>query len=302
MSSTKTSKRVGRRTLQISNFGKVLFPQIGLTKGKLIDYYEHVSPLMVPHLKNRPLTLRRYPDGVESFGFYQKDASGHFPEWIRTENIQKEDGTLNQVLCNDPATLLYLVGQAAIEFHIWTSKVDRIEKPDQIVFDFDPPDDGVFGDVKKAAKAMKNLLENLGLSTVIKTTGSRGLHVIAPIKRELPYEGVRSFADRVAILLAEQDPKKLTIEVRKNKRMDRIFIDVGRNAYAQHAVAPYSVRAKTNAPVATPIDWSELSNSKLRADTFTAKTVLKRISDDPWADWNKKAGSVKGALKRLPDA
>lgn len=302
MSSTKTEKKVGRRILQISNFGKVLFPTIGLTKGRLIDYYEQVSPLMIPHLKNRPLTLRRYPDGVEAFGFYQKDASDHFPEWIRTENIQKDGGDLNQVLCNDLATLLYLVGQAAIEFHIWTSRVDKIERPDHIVFDFDPPDDGVFADVKKAALGMKDFLEHLGLSTFVKTTGSRGLHVIAPIRRELPYMGVRSFADRVATIVAGRESSKLTIEVRKNKRMGRIFIDVGRNAYAQHAVAPYSVRPKPNAPVATPLDWSELKSPKLRADTFTTKTALKRLNDDPWADWNKKAGSLKGALKRLPDA
>jgi bifunctional non-homologous end joining protein LigD len=135
-----------------------------------------------------------------------------------------------------------------------------------------------------------------------KVVRPKWLHVIAPIKRELPYEGVRSFADRVASLVAEQEPRKLTIEVRKNKRMDRIFIDVGRNAYAQHAVAPFSVRARSNAPVATPLDWSELNNSRLRADRFTTKTVLKRLDDDPWADWNRKAGSLTGALKLLQDA
>jgi bifunctional non-homologous end joining protein LigD len=170
MASTKTEKKVGRRTLQISNFGKVLFPDIGLTKGQLIDYYERVSPLMIPHVRNRPLTLRRYPDGVQAFGFYQKDASDHFPEWIKTENIRKEGGDLNQVLCNDLATLLYLVGLAAIEFHIWNSKVDKIEKPDQVVFDFDPPTEGSFGEVKKAALQMKKHLEDLGLTTFVKTT------------------------------------------------------------------------------------------------------------------------------------
>lgn len=302
MASTKTEKKVGRRTLQISNFDKILFPDVGISKGQLIDYYAQVAPVMIPYLKDRPLALKRYPDGVESFGFYQKEASDHFPQWIKTARITKEGGNLNQVLCNDEPTLIYLAGQAAIEFHIWTSRVDRIDKPDQIVFDFDPPDDGAFREVKKAAVQMRDLLEGLGLSTFLKTTGSRGLHVVVPLRRESTYETVRTFADDVAKLLADRHPKKLTIEYRKNKRMGRIFIDVGRNAYAQHAVAPYSVRARPNAPVAAPLDWSELSGSKLRADGFTVRSVIKRLSDDPWVQWPGKAGSLAAAAKRLLNA
>lgn len=290
--------KVGRRTLQVSNYDKTLFPDGAFTKGNLIEYYEQVAPLMLPHLRDRPVALKRFPDGIGKGGFYQKDASSHFPEWIKTVRVEKEGGSLNQVLCNDAATLLFLAGQAAVEFHVWTSRADRILEPDQIVFDFDPPDGILFSEVKKAASRMKALLEEIEMAAFLKTTGSRGLHVVTPIRREEKYETVQGFARDVAGMLAAQYPDKLTVEVRKAKRKERIFIDVGRNAYAQHAVAAYSVRALPSAPVAMPLDWSELSGSKLRPDLFTIENAAKRIESDPWKGWRRMARSIPDITDR----
>lgn len=288
----KKPVKVGRRTLQVSNYDKTLFPDAGITKGNLIEYYEQVAPLMLAGLRDRPVALKRFPDGIAKGGFYQKDASAHFPEWVETVTVQKEGGTLNQVLCNDAASLVYLAGQAAIEFHVWTSRADRILEPDQIVFDFDPPEDVSFPDVKKAASEMKALLEEVGLAAFLKTTGSRGLHVVTPIRREHEFEEVLRFARDLAGVLAAKHPDKLTVEVRKAKRKARIFIDVGRNAYAQHAVAAYSVRALPSAPVSMPLDWSELSGSKLRPDLFTVSNAVKRMESDPWKGWRRMARSL----------
>lgn len=292
-----TRLRFGRYTVETSNEGKVLFPDDGITKGDLIDYYSEVADVMLPYLKERPLVMQRFPNGIDSNGFYQKDASDFFPPWIRTKRVRKKDGSVNHVICDKAATLVYLANQAAVTLHTWTSRADKLNNPDQLIFDLDPPGDR-FAAARDAAQALLGLLDELGLRGSIKTTGSKGLHIVVPLDRSATFEEVRAFAWGVAKVLEARDPEHLTMEVRKAKRGGRLFLDVGRNAYAQHAVAPYSVRPRPGAPVAMPIHPEELKD--VDPSRFSVETVLKRIAEgDPWSGMARRARSLKKPQRRL---
>jgi len=292
--------KVGRRTVRITHGDNILFPKSKITKDELIKYYHDIAKLMLPHMKNRPLTLQRFVDGIGKEGFYQKNASDYFPAWIKTKAIKKkEDGTVNYVVCNDGATLLYLANQLTITFHLWLSKIDKLTYPDKMIFDLDPSVKG-FAVVRTAARHLKKVLEDeLGLITFLMTTGSRGLHVVVPLRRTADFDTVRQFARDVANVLVARYPKALTTEMRKAKRGKKIFIDYLRNAFAQTGVAPYSVRAKEGAPVATPIEWKELGT--VHPDTFTIKNIFKRLSRKscPWQNVYKQVCSLVRARKRL---
>jgi bifunctional non-homologous end joining protein LigD len=225
-----------------------------------------------------------------------KDVPGHFPDWIRRVTVDKRGGTVTHVLANDAATLVYLANQNCVTPHIWTSRADRIREPDRVVFDLDPPGER-FAEVRAAARALGDILRDLGREPFAMTTGSRGLHVVIALRRGADYEEVRAFSRSVAGVLAEHDPKRLTTEVRKAKRDERIFIDTGRNAYAQHAVAPYAVRPRPTAPVATPIHWEELSDRRLRPDRWTTKTIARRLDaeGDPWETFRRSARALPRA-------
>jgi bifunctional non-homologous end joining protein LigD len=299
-----SSFRVGRRTIKTSNEHKMLFPGDDITKGELIAYYNEVAKVMVPHLKGRPLTIQRFPDGIEKNGFYQKDASKYLPNWIHTQELPKDKGVVNHVVCDSPATLVYLANQAAITLHTGTSRVDRIEQPDQLVFDLDPPEDA-FRAAQEAAGLLSELLKELGLPWFAKTTGGKGLHIVVPLRRGWAYREVRAFADDTARALELRDPQQLTTEVRRAKRDGRLYIDVGRNAYGAHAVAPYSVRPRPGAPVSTPLFTDELLDPNLRPERFTLATVLDRVGDkgDPWARMRTSAVTLRrarAALNKLP--
>jgi bifunctional non-homologous end joining protein LigD len=280
----------GRR-IAISNPDKLLFPRDGITKADLVGYYLRIAPVMVPHLRGRPLMLQRYPDGIEGKGFYQKDASEHFPDWVRRVEVPKAGGTVNHVVCDDAATLVYLAGQACITPHAWTSRVDRLDRPDRMIFDLDPPGDR-FDLVRRAARQLRELLEGLGLVPFLMTTGSRGAHVVVPLSRDDRQDTVRDFAHAVAGLLARGDPHRLTIEQRKAKRGDRLFVDVMRNGYAQTSVPPYAVRPLPGAPVATPLDWRELGSA--RPQRHGIRTIFRRLGrkPDPWAEIDAHARSL----------
>jgi bifunctional non-homologous end joining protein LigD len=293
---------VGRRRFDISRPDKVLFPKNGTTKADLVSYYRQIAPVMLPHLRSRPLMLQRCPDGVEGDCFYQKEASRHFPDWVKTVEALKEGGVVHHVVCNDEATLTYLAGQACISFHSWLSRADRIDRPDRVIFDFDPSGDHFsFSVVRAAARSAGHLLEEIGLKSFVATTGSRGLHVVTPIERRGDFDEARDFARRAAELLAAQDPENLTTEPRKDRRKGRVFIDVMRNAYAQTAIAPYSVRTLPGGPVATPLEWSELTSEDLYAQRYTMENLHKRLQSraDPWADMAHHARPLAGARQRL---
>jgi bifunctional non-homologous end joining protein LigD len=294
-------RRYGRYTVETSNEDKALFPD-GLSKGELIDYYEAVAPHLVPHLRGRALVLERFPDGIDAEGFYQKQVPDHLPEWIATTRVSKKEGGRQElVVCENAATLAWLANQACITLHAWPSRVDRPDHPDQLVIDLDPPGDD-FGAARDAARRVRALLEEeLGLVTFVKLTGSSGLHVQVPLDRSEDFDAVRAFAGDAAELLARRHPDELTTEQRKRSRRGRLYLDVGRNAWAQTAVAPYSVRARPGAPVAAPIEWDELGERGLDAQRWTVRNVLDRLDrhGDPWKGMARRARSLSTARERL---
>ncbi len=293
-------RKVGRYRVALSNQEKVLFPKSKITKGDLVDYYERIAPVMLPYMKDRPVTMHRYPDGISKEGFYQKDAADYFPDYITIQPVARSTGaTVDYPVVNNAASLVYLANLACITPHLWLSKIDKLNYPDRMIFDFDPSPGVPFSAVRAAAVSARKLLEDLGLPTFLMTTGSRGVHVVVPLQRRYLFDEVREFAKEVAQLLVDREPKKLTLEMRKAKRGKRIFIDTLRNAWGATAVAPYAVRAKPGAPVATPISWAELS--KVTPTQYTIKNIFQRIArvKDPWKDMQKKACALTQAWKKL---
>lgn len=302
--------KIGRHTVQITNSSKVLFPKDHITKEDIIQYYFDIADKMLPHMKKRPITMQRFPDGIRDQGFYQKDISDYFPAWIKYVSVKKqEDGIVRYALCNDKATLIYLANQLCLTPHLWLSKADKLEYPDRMIFDLDPASKKVastpkdFASVKKTAFLLKDILEKLGLVPFVMTTGSRGVHVVVPLKRQHDFDEVRAFAREIAQLLVDAYPRMLTLEVRKEKRRGRIFLDILRNAFGQTGVAPYAVRAKPGAPIATPITWQELRSPTMHAQRYTVKTIFRRLSRraDPWKEIDKHAQSLVRARKKLSD-
>lgn len=285
---------VGGHKIKLTNLDKVLYPGDGITKGQVIDYYEQVAPFMIPQIKDRPLSLERFPDGIKVKGFYHKEAPEYFPDYIdlvevRTDEVNKQ----MQVMANNTATLVYLAQMATITSHHWMSRASDLDKPDKIVFDLDPSDDESWDVVKEGARDLRAMLKDMGLPSYPMLTGSRGLHIGVPLKPEHDYEVVTLFTKAVCQALEKRD-EKFTTQIRKNKRKGRVFLDYLRNRYAQTAVSPYSLRAKPGASVATPIDWDELSDSKLRSDHYTILNIFKRLGqkEDPWKDFFKHKTSL----------
>lgn len=275
--------QIDSRTIETSSLDKVLFPNDGITKGELITYYRRIAETMVPYLRDRPLTMRRFPNGIEEDGFYQQGMPDYFPDWIGRIEVEKKGGTIVHALCNDAATLVYLANQNTVTPHVWLSRTDRLHEPDQIVFDLDPPG-ADFNLVRTAARYVKEIFEERGLSAYVMTTGSKGVHVRAPIERGHTFDAVRAYARTLAAELAERHAEKVTTEQRKNKRGGRVYLDVMRVAYGQTAVPPYAVRARAGAPIAAPIEWDELG--RVKPDTYTVRNIFRRMGQkaDPWKD------------------
>ncbi|MGH9041335.1 MAG: non-homologous end-joining DNA ligase [Acidimicrobiia bacterium] len=285
---------------------RVLFPEEpaegtaeAITKGDVVAYYRRVAPVMVPHVRGRPLMLERHPGGITGGGFYQKEASDHFPEWIRRAEVPKEGGTVTHAMADDEDSLVYLANQGTLTFHAWLSPAARIYHPDRLVFDLDPPA-GAFDVVRAAARRLADILDGLGLVPFVKATGSRGLHVVTPLDGDAGFDETRTFAREVAALLVAGDPERLTTEVRKASRGGRVYVDVLRNGYAQTVVAPYSLRARPGAPVAVPLDWDELGR-RLEPDRYTITNVFRRLGRkaDPWQDMAAQARPLKPLGRRL---
>ncbi|RKN40078.1 non-homologous end-joining DNA ligase [Streptomyces hoynatensis] len=294
--------RLSGHRVRVTRPGKELFPQDGITKADLVAHYRAVAPRMLPHLRGRPLSLERRPDGLAGEAFFTKRVPGHFPGWIARAEVAKKDGTLTMVVCKDTATLAYLAAQAAITLHPWLSRLDRPERPDRLIFDLDPPGDD-FGLVRWAAFAMRDLLVELGLRPAVMTTGSRGLHLLVPLRREEDHDGVRAFARAAAGALARRHPDRLTTEPRKDRRRGRLYLDTQRNAYAQTGVAPYAVRARPHAPVATPLHWEELADERVGPRHWTLRSLPGRLADcpDPWAGLGRDRRSLGPARRRLAE-
>lgn len=285
------------RDVRVSSPDKELFP--GITKRELADYYERVGRVMVRHVRDRPIAMQSFPSGIGGPGIFIKDRPKHFPDWIPSVRVAKRGGSLCHVLVRETAALVYLAGQNVITPHIWTSRADDVRQPDRIVFDLDPSVQK-FGEIRAAARATGELLRSVGLAPHAMTTGSRGIHVTVPIRR-VSFEAAFEFAKAVADRLAAEHPHKLTTEFHKAKRGDRIFVDVLRNRYAQHAVPPYAVRPRERAPVAAPLQWEELGDAKLRPDRWTVRTLPRRLEadGDPWHGIGGRARAVGPALRKL---
>ena len=291
--------RLGRRTVSLSSLGKVLFPDAGVTKGDLIDHYRRVAGRMVPHMKGRPVSMQRFPDGIEGGGFYQKDAPEYFPDWIRRVTVEKKGGTVEHAIVDDAASLVYLANQNCITPHVWLSRSDRLHHPDRVIFDLDPPGED-FEAVRFAASALRDLLGELGLVPFPMTTGGRGIHLLVPLDRKADFDAVRGFARDAAELLASRHPDRLTTETRTNTRRGRLFLDILRNAYAQTAVPPYAGRGRPGAPVAMPIAWRELSTLRQGGATWNTRNVAARLRmKDPWQGLSRRARSLSGPRRKL---
>ncbi len=275
--------QAGRRRVEITRPDKPLFP-CGITKADLARYYEQVAGAMLPHIRDRPLNLERYPDGIEAERIMQQSASRYFPSWIGRVRVPKRGGTVEHVRASDAATLVYLAGQACITLHPWLSRRDALKRPDRMIFDLDPSDEDQAA-VLRAARIMAALLRELGLEPWVMTSGSRGYHLTVPLTRRADFDDVRALARDIAQLASRREPRLFTVEQRKAKRGARILIDIMRNGYAHTAVAPYAVRARPHAPVATPLHPEELEDPATRPDGWTLRTVLERLEEggDPWA-------------------
>jgi bifunctional non-homologous end joining protein LigD len=283
--------RAGRRDVPITHPGKVLFPADDITKADLAAYYRDVAERMVPHVRDRPVSLQRFNNGIEAAGFFQKNVARGRPEWVRTAHVGKRGGSVTHVLANDAATLVWLANQNCITPHVWTARADRLERPDRMVFDLDPEGDDDFALVRRTAGELGDILRETGVEPFVMTTGSRGIHVVVPLQRRHGFDKVRAAAVAVAEELIARRPEELTMEFYKRKRDGRLFVDVNRNGYAATSVPPYAVRPKPGAPVATPLRWDELDDRGLSSRRYTLRNVLER-DGDPWASIARAAGRL----------
>ncbi|AWN15956.1 non-homologous end-joining DNA ligase [Salinisphaera sp. LB1] len=294
-------------SVQIDHIDKMFFPDAGITKGDLANYYRRIAPVMLPYVKDRPVTLNRFPDGIEGTHFIQKAVQDHYPDWLEHVTVAKEDGELVQPLINSADALAYLVGQGAIAFHVTLSRYDRPEHPDRLIFDLDPPghggEGGDFAPVIAAARAVRDALEAVDLTSFVMTSGSSGLHVAVPLDRHAGFDTVREFAQGIAERVADAHPEEFTTAHAKNKRGGRLYLDTRRNAVNQTAVAPYSVRPRPGAPIATPLEWDELADADIGPRRFHVGNIFRRLAqrDCPWSNIARHGQSVRRALERLRD-
>ncbi len=301
----KNNITISGHTIELTHLDKILFPMDKITKQEVVAYYYQIAATMIPYMKNRPVSMLRYPNGINEEGFFQKNAGEYFPKWITLEPIKSEEGKIvHYVVVDQKATLVYLANQLCLTPHIWLSKIDKLNYPDRMIFDLDPSGEKFdFNQIRKTALLFKEFLEKLGLVPFVMTTGSRGLHVVVPLDRKQPFEKVRAFAYDIAFFLQQVDPDNLTLELRKSKRGKKIFLDYLRNSYTATAVAPYAIRAHPGAPVATPIDWHEVDDAKLDSQRYSIFTVFKRLEKkgDPWETMKKSARSIIKAQKIFND-
>ncbi|HWV87645.1 MAG TPA: non-homologous end-joining DNA ligase [Capillimicrobium sp.] len=289
--------RVGRRRVEVTHPDKVLFPEAGVTKLDLARHYEAVAPAMLPHLRDRPLALQAFPRGVEAGGYFMKSIPDHFPDWVGRVTVGKRGGTLTQVVARDAATLVYLAAQNVVTLHTWLSRADRPQQPDRLIVDFDPSPGATFADVRAAALDAGARLRDAGLATYAMVTGSRGVHVVCPLRRGPDFPTVHGYARALAEAMVADDPDHLTLEWKRADRGARIYVDVNRINYAQHGVAPYAVRARPAAPVAMPIHWDELEDRTLRPDRWTVADAASRLASegDPWRGMGRRARGLPPA-------
>ena len=280
---------------------KILFPEEGITKRELASYYEAIAPVMLPHLRRRPITMERFHRGIGSPGFFQKDVSKGFPDWLERVEVPKHGGTVHHPIANDTRSLLWLANQNSITIHVWPSRTPTLYNPDICIFDFDPSKDDELDRLRAAALLLRELLDELGLPSWIKTSGSKGFHIAVPLNGKHDFGEVARFAHTVGRVLVSRDPENLTQEFHKVDRAGRILVDTGRNGYSATYAATYTVRARPGAPVSAPCTWEEIEKGEVGPKTFTLRTMAQRIAlkGDLWSDLLKNKVSLKRAVNRL---
>lgn len=279
---------------------KLLFPADGISKGELCAYYEAIAPLMLPHLSGRPVTMERFPAGIERKGFLQKNVDKGFPEWLERVEVAHEQRTVHYPLIGDVRSLSWMANQNCITPHVWSSRQPALERPDLCLFDLDPARDEP-AELRAAALCVRDVLSELGLPSWVKTSGSKGFHIVVPLDGQATFELVWRFAQGVGALLVKRQPQLLTQEFLKTERAGRILIDTGRNGPGATFAATYAVRARPGAPVSAPCTWEEIESGSVLPQSFTLRTLAQRVEQtpDPWAQLHARGVALAPALQRL---
>lgn len=279
---------------------KILFPDDGITKGQLALYYEAIAPAMIPHIRNRPVTMERYPQGIGKKGFIQKDVSKGFPEWLERVEVPKKGGVVNHPIVTDTRSLLWLANQNSITPHVWTSRAPDLYHPDICVFDLDPSKDDAQL-LRFAALALRDFLDELGLPCWVKTSGSKGFHIVVPLDGKTEMGQVEAFAHQVGAALVRKHKDVFTQEFHKADRGARVLVDTGRNGYSATFAAVYAVRAKAGAPISAPCTWEEIERSEVHPRRFTMLNMADRMeaTGDLWKDMARRKRSLARPIARL---
>jgi bifunctional non-homologous end joining protein LigD len=288
--------------LKISNPEKILFPGGNITKKEFVEYYDWIWPIMQDYIKDRPVSLERYPDGIDHESFYQKETPAYYPSYVKRAIVEDDHKTMRYAMINNRQSIDYIANMASIPIHTWQSRLKTLEYPDQVIWDLDPSDDD-FKKVRIGAKLLKYFLEELGLQPWLKFTGSKGVHITVPLEAEYDYAAIKAFSGSVATFMASKLPELFTIELRKSKRHGRIFVDYLRNQFGHTAAAPYSVRALQGAPVAAPITWDELDDKRMNPQSFNIRNIRQRLEEkgDLWKGIYKQAQSLKAPMKNMEE-
>lgn len=284
---TSSNETIGGRSLRLTNIDKMYWPDDGLTKGDAIDYYRAIANTLLPYLKNRPVTFRAFPNGVDGPGFWRRDRPNRSPEWLHGIAYQPETRRepITVPVVDDEAGLIWFVDHAAIEIHQWLSRADDLERPDWVVFDLDPGEDVSFERVREAALLVREELTRSNLVAFPKTSGASGMHVFVPLEPEHPYDVVREWVHEVARRLESSHPQQIATASGGTHRGDVVTIDHAQNSIARNTAAPYTLRARAGAPVSTPLTWDEVESGDISPDLFTIRTVPERLrrNGDPWS-------------------
>lgn len=313
MATKRTEVRVGNRTLSLSNLDKVLWPRDGYTKGDLIAYYHGISASIVPYLKGRPLTLERFPNGIDGSSFFEKNVPQGLPEWVDRVTVPSPGssrGKITYVVCNDAPTLVYLANLATVCLHIWTSRVGSLAEPDFVLFDLDPGERCTLRTLATVTLALRDALVDVGLAPLVKTSGGMGLHVVVPLAAGHSYDQAKVFAELAARHVAAACGSDVTLERSVAKRsQEAVYIDYVQVGHGKTLVSPFSVRARDGAPVSWPLAWSEVeafrrSRTPVPADAFgkyTIRTVPKALEreGDRWSGRSWKRAKLATVVERV---
>ena len=285
----------------ITHPDKIMFPAEGITKGEMASYYEMIAPVMLPHVRRRPITMERFHRGIEAPGFFQKDVSKGFPEWLERVEVPKHGGTVHHPIVTNTEGLLWLANQNSITIHVWPSRAPNLYQPDICVFDLDPSKTDDRDALRGAALRLRDLLVELGLPSWIKTSGSKGFHIAVPLDGKSDFGTVGRFAHVVGEVLVKRDPDNLTQEFAKVDRGGRILVDTGRNGYSATFAAAYTLRAKPGAPVSAPCSWEEVERGEVGPKSFTLRMMAQRVSEvgDLWAEMLRRKRSLRRPIELL---